>query len=369
MGDLEPKGDFAALLVKFGIRATLAAQLSEVVAPTLVDLVTQYIPSRRTENIKELLVKIQERLDRLDPPAIPDQVYSPTFVGLLEDGMAQAARASRERIELIAELLTRGISESEARRVDQRHLLQLLGELNDVEVILLIASTLDGVDADRFYRRHEAVLAPPADGGRLSQEEYDRIAMYESHRFHLERLRLVEFTERKRQFGAPLPTTLTVRGGVMKATPLGRLLVRSIGHSAPTPDEPVVRAGKISPEHLDRVWEAVSASMMQLVNEVQQTAGRKNARLRMTRQGINYSVVLETAHAESRQLSGFVSHRDGWIWREFGADKLLILVGEDSDGAFWQEDNKRRTSLPMLARYILSPIMVELDSLPDPHIP
>jgi hypothetical protein len=77
------------------------------------------------------------------------RLEEPGRFDLLEDGLWQAAQTrSRVRHGHIANIVANGLKAEDAEKLDRRHILRLLGEVNDVEVLILcgyaIATWEDG---------------------------------------------------------------------------------------------------------------------------------------------------------------------------------------------------------------------------------
>jgi hypothetical protein len=196
------------------------------------EVVGAIIPNQRLDRIECLLRELEVRLTDTSRDEVEERFRNPEFVDLLEDGMQQASRAlNYERIAHIAALLTNALTDDELMRHQDKRLLSLLGELNEVELILLASYTLrNGQDHD-FAERHRSTLQrPPAVIG-APQNVIDAAAVHDEYRHHLVRLGLLRprFAKPKR---GELPQ-FDDRTGMVKAsghemTALGRLLLRRI---------------------------------------------------------------------------------------------------------------------------------------------
>ena len=206
-----------------------------IVGPLISELVGTVVPNQRVERIAKFLEELERRVRELESPeTITEQLRDESFTDLLEEGCRQAARSlSDERREYIASVICNGLSSERIRYVESRHLLRILDEVNDIEIIWLRfyrEAVLDG-DAD-FRNKHTEVLDPAVAYLGSSQSDTDKATLQESYKQHLARLGLLEptyrtdFDTRKPQFdewsGRPETTGYEI-------TSLGRLLLRQIG--------------------------------------------------------------------------------------------------------------------------------------------
>ena len=147
----------------------------------------------------------------------------PIFADLLEEGMRQASRApSEKRLAEIATVLADGIKAENTAVIDRAFLLQLLGELNDTEVIILSGLGKLGKERDAFYAAHAAALdADPPMFAQRAEDSNDRWALRQGYENHLERLNLIRDTEGTAKSHRYLRK--------WEVTDLGRLLLRMIG--------------------------------------------------------------------------------------------------------------------------------------------
>ena len=111
----------------------------------------------------------------------------------LMDGFLQAARAlSEERIEYIASLLKNSLTDEGLEQNAYKRLLFLLGEISDVEVIILKFCSRSGADYQEFWENHKEVLDAPAQYLGAPQEEIDKYTIFVSYGTNLERLSLLK---------------------------------------------------------------------------------------------------------------------------------------------------------------------------------
>lgn len=206
MPDRTNAADVIAILVKGGLGA------APFVGALVAEVVGSLIPNQRVDRIARLLKALEEKLQDLERDRVKQRFTEPGFVDLLEDGMIQASRAlSEERVSYIASLLKNGLQAEDAKVLEHKHLLSILGELNNAEIIILRAYGEHPALNKEFYATHDAILRPRSSSIGLPQEQIDEAAIHESYRNHLLRLGLLDDTGRSKQL-----------------TTLGRLLLRTI---------------------------------------------------------------------------------------------------------------------------------------------
>lgn len=209
-----------------------------IVGPLISELAGVVVPNQRVERIAKFIVELERRVRDLEhPKKIRDQLRDESFTDLLEESLRQTARSlSDERREYIASVICNALSSERIRYVESRHLLRILDQINDIEIIWLRAyrePTLGG-DED-FRRKHAKVLDPAMATLASSQTELDNHTLQESYKEHLSQLDLLErkyvtdIRTRKPEFDE-WSGKQKVRG--YEITSLGRLLVREIGLGA-----------------------------------------------------------------------------------------------------------------------------------------
>lgn len=203
-----------------------------IVGPLAAEVVGTLIPNQRVERIEKLLTVLESKISDLDAAKLKSRFSEPEFVDLFEDGMYQSARAmSQNRLEHIAALMKNGLEAENEKALQYKMLLAHLGELNDVEVILLRSYAKHPARDQEFRERHEQIFEPRRAHQGSSQEELDEAIVYEGYRNHLVRLGFLRNRYKKPKRGE-LPE-MDEKTGMIKAsgreiTPFGRLLLRSI---------------------------------------------------------------------------------------------------------------------------------------------
>jgi hypothetical protein len=146
--------------------------------------------------------------------------------------MIQSARAiDDERIAQIASLLKNSLTDAELRHLQDKRLLQLLGELNDAEVVLLKSYTAAARRDNKWNQKHEAILRSPRAYIGASQEQLDHATLHRQFEANLTRLGLLQPKVKSWKKGT-LPdldeTTGQPKVSHFEITSLGRMLLRRI---------------------------------------------------------------------------------------------------------------------------------------------
>jgi hypothetical protein len=171
----------------------LAFAAVPLVGPFAAELFFGVLPNRRLERLEDMLSELGQRVAEMDPEEVRRRLMEPVFADLFDEGARQAARSgSPQRLKEIAAVLESGLRDKDATAVDHKLVLQILGELNDVEVVLLARKgKTDRASAKAFHDKHATVLdhVPPSFGD--PPEAMDKDAMRTGMETHLERLGLL----------------------------------------------------------------------------------------------------------------------------------------------------------------------------------
>lgn len=203
------------------------------VGSLLAELAGNYIPNQRIDRITKFCIQLEARLDEIERTRFLASIETPEGADLLEEGMRQAATSlSDERREYIANLIANGISRAEMDGHESKHLLRLLGELSDVEIIWLRFYADQSMNGDEEFRqRHSAVLEVEPAHMESPQPVHDKNALSKSYKLHLARMGLLQekhdLDQKTKQLKIDSSGRLQVKGYAL--TSLGRLLLRSIG--------------------------------------------------------------------------------------------------------------------------------------------
>ena len=105
--------------------------------------------------------------------------------------MLQASRAiSAERREQLATLLANEITSDQLEVVEKKKLIELLGQLNDVEPVILASYDGERTDDD-YIERHRDVIVGPSTHAASTADEWDRAALHGTYRRTLRQLGLL----------------------------------------------------------------------------------------------------------------------------------------------------------------------------------
>lgn len=221
------KTDYIVTAAKAGLGAV------PVVGSLLAELAGTLIPNQRIDRLAKFAQQLGERLSAVEQAKLAQQFSDPACADLMEEGMRQAASAvTDERRAYIASLLENSLTSEEISHQESKHLLRMLGELSDVEIIWLRFYLHPTIGGDEEFRTlHAEVLKPtPAYIG-APQGDLDRSAIGESYKNHLIRLGLLE--QRYQTDSKTKQIKVDSQGRIEtkspEITPVGRLLLRAIG--------------------------------------------------------------------------------------------------------------------------------------------
>ncbi|EIJ36973.1 hypothetical protein [Thiothrix nivea] len=207
-----------------------------IVGPIIAEIVGATIPNQRIDRIESLLKKLELKLNGFDKDKIENKIKEPESIDLIEDSFIQASRAlSEERKEYIAALLKNSLTNDDLNHIEYKRLFSLLGEMNDIEILILISHRFtlyrDDPEAQLFWEKHREILEEPLLFSGASQEEVDKYTLYQTHRTHLVSLGLFKPRFKKPKNGE-LPEfddkTGMIKASGYDSTSLGRLLLRMI---------------------------------------------------------------------------------------------------------------------------------------------
>jgi hypothetical protein len=200
------------------------------------EAITSLIPLQRIDRIATFATILERRLGELGADLDREKLRREEFVDLFEDTLAQSVRAlSPERQEYLAAFLVTSISDDELERAAQKRLLQIVGEINDLEVLILHHRTLHYGEAFRFDDLHGNRISVPVIAMSAPEVEHERTALHRSYVEHLVRLGLL-VPRFKTVRAGELPEfdrdTGTLKSVGETTTELGKLVLRYIGMKA-----------------------------------------------------------------------------------------------------------------------------------------
>ena len=200
----------------------------------LAELAGTVIPNQRIDRIVKFAQTLERRLSNLEEEFIRAQIFDEQFTDLLEEGLRQSARSlTDERRDYIASVIANSLSSQDIEYIESKHLLRILGEINDVEVVWLRFYVDRIINSDNDFReRHGNLLRPLATSMSSSQEEFDKESLQKSYTEHLTQLGLLEHRYKvDSKTKSPIYNSSTGAPEVSgyEITSLGKLLLRQIG--------------------------------------------------------------------------------------------------------------------------------------------
>lgn len=156
----------------------------------LAELAGTVIPNQRIDRIVKFAKTLETRMCRIEQDFIKAQLKDESFTDLMEEGLRQAARSlTDERREYIAALISNSLSSQDIRYHESKHLLKLLDELNDVEVIWLRFYLVSVMNGDNEFReKHREILKSVTKVMSAPQSVRDKGTLQDSYKDHLARL-------------------------------------------------------------------------------------------------------------------------------------------------------------------------------------
>lgn len=203
------------------------------VGSLLVEVAGTIIPNQRIDRIVKFAQILEEKLSKTNQNILRLQLTNENFTDLLEEGLRQSARSlSDDRRRYLASVIANSISSKDIEFIESKHLLRILGEINDIEVIWLRACLIPTYGGDEEFReRHKNILKSIGATLGASQNILDKSTLQKSYEEHLTQLGLLkhryQINNRTNQ-----PEFDTFTGGLKvsgyEITLLGKLLLRQI---------------------------------------------------------------------------------------------------------------------------------------------
>jgi hypothetical protein len=199
----------------------------------LAEIVGFVIPNQRMDRLADFTAKLEDRVKNIEKGKITSQFNDEEFTDLVEEALHQAARSTTEdRRRYLASLVANSISSDAIEHAESKHLIRLLGELNDVEVLWLRFFHAPTIGGDKEFRElHKEIFASRQAYIGCSSEELDDHALQKSYKEHLVQLGLVTRHISKDREGNPEFDKFSgdFKVSYYEVSPLGRLLLRTIG--------------------------------------------------------------------------------------------------------------------------------------------
>ena len=188
--------------------------IAPFIGPALQEAFDIFIPNQRLDRLAKFATELDNKLSGITEEQINIKMKQESFIDLLEEATIQSTRAlSSERINYITSITKEALTKQEISDIENKHLLNLLKELNDIEIIWLrfyLVPTIGG-DVD-FRKKHKDILEQIYPTLGCEQKELDKSAIQDSYKQHLATLGLLN-----NNISGP------------EITSLGRLLLKQIG--------------------------------------------------------------------------------------------------------------------------------------------
>jgi len=199
----------------------------------LAEIAGSIIPKQRIDRIADFAARLEKRLAHLERSDFQIAIADYEFTDLVEESLRQAARATTpERREYLANLLAQSLSSETITYSETKHLMRLLGELNDVEIIWLRSYSNPEIGGDQEFRQlHKNVLEPKRVHLGSPPQDLEADALQKSYTEHLVRLGLVNEEVQKKKGGEPEFDRFSGKFKVAyrRTSSLGQILLRQIG--------------------------------------------------------------------------------------------------------------------------------------------
>ena len=199
----------------------------------LIEVAGNIVPNQRIDRITKFAAELEKKLASMEQDFVKAQLSNEHFTDLMEEGIRQAARSlTDERRQYLASVIANSLEDEHISFLESKHLLKILGEINDIEVIWLrfyLVPTMGG--DEEFRNRHEKVLERVIAYIGASQDILDKHAIQESYKEHLTELGLLSRTYQT-DMRTKMPEFDSMHGGMKvrgyRITLLGRMLLRQI---------------------------------------------------------------------------------------------------------------------------------------------
>lgn len=228
MEESEKKNELAPTNADYVASAARAA-LGTIpfVGSLLVEIADTVIPNQRINRIVAFATALDKRLGVLEHDFVRSQLTNENFTDLVEEGLRQAARAvTDERRQYVASIIANSLSSKDIEYAESKHLLRILGEVNDIEIVWLRFYLVPTLGGDKKYRgKHQEILELVPAGIGARQGVLDKSTLQDSYKEHLAELGL--FERRYEMDTSRTDMHLKIKG--YDLTSLGRLLLREAG--------------------------------------------------------------------------------------------------------------------------------------------
>lgn len=195
--------------------------------PMIQEMFDVIVPNQRIDRLSNYVLELEQKLAKFEQQQIQDKLNDEHFIDLMEESFFQASKAlTHERIEYISSIIENSLDSNHILDIENKHLMTLLKEINDIEIIWLRYYLVPTIGGDEDFRnKHNDVLETIIPTLGSGQEERDKAAIQESYKEHLSTLGLLKKNISVKIGGST--NELETKG--YEITPLGRLLLKHIG--------------------------------------------------------------------------------------------------------------------------------------------
>lgn len=171
-----------------------AAGILIPIGPLLNELIGYTIPNQRIERLIKYSTQLEGKIKNIDNSLLKLALQDENFTDLMEESVRQAARSlSDERREYIASIIANSLKPETIDYIESKQILKILGEINDIEVIVLRYHLCPLYAGDNEFRqKHETIIKFKRATIKSTQSELDKAALHNSYRKHLVHLGLLK---------------------------------------------------------------------------------------------------------------------------------------------------------------------------------
>lgn len=201
-----------------------------IAGPLAAEVIGNIIPNQRIDRISDYLKILDKKLEGISKLVIESKLKQEDFVDLFEDSLINASRAlSSERKEYIASIIKNSIVNDDLSYIEEKKIMYIVSQLNDIEIIKLKHHTLIGQEQKQFFELHKEILSIPFVHIKSEEHEINQKAVYDTYKNNLVSLQLLN-PRYKRAKNNELPQ-FDDKTGMMKSsgynvTSLGRLILK-----------------------------------------------------------------------------------------------------------------------------------------------
>lgn len=197
------------------------------VGPMIQEMFDVIVPNQRIDRLTQYILELEQKLSRFEKIQIDNKLNDKYFIDLIEESLTQATRAlSKERLGYIASIVENSLDKEHILDIENKHLLNLLKEINDIEIIWLRFYLIPTIGGDEEFRdKHKDILELIIVTLGSGQEVREKSAIQKSYKEHLSTLGLLEKKISIKIGGS----TNEIETKGYEITPLGRLLLKQIG--------------------------------------------------------------------------------------------------------------------------------------------